>query len=215
MDTNMEQSILLTAHLGAVIIRADGTVEDCGIISTGNILVDTLKSWTDKPRKWLRAMFRWMRRNNILPAILTFASFYSLLNGHQPPEGVDLALVTTAGSVYMAVDFASAGVTPTISGFKFHDCGTGTTAAAIGDTALQTAAGTARVTGTPSNPSAGQYRSVATIAFTSTLAITEWGLFSASTVGTLWDHRIFAALNVVNGDSIQFTYTLTVPSGGT
>lgn len=30
----------------------------------------------------------------------------------------------------------------------------------------------------------------------------------------LWDHKVFSAINVSNGDSIQFTYTLTVNSGG-
>jgi hypothetical protein len=30
----------------------------------------------------------------------------------------------------------------------------------------------------------------------------------------MWDHKVFSAINVVNGDSIQFTYTLTVSSGG-
>lgn len=31
----------------------------------------------------------------------------------------------------------------------------------------------------------------------------------------LWDHKVFAgAINVVNGDSIQFTYQLTIQSGG-
>jgi len=30
----------------------------------------------------------------------------------------------------------------------------------------------------------------------------------------MWDRRQFAAVNVSNGDSIQFTYTLTVTSGG-
>ena len=30
----------------------------------------------------------------------------------------------------------------------------------------------------------------------------------------LWDHKVFSAINVVSGDSIQFTYTLTVTSGG-
>jgi len=127
----------------------------------------------------------------------------------------DCGIVTNAGVNYMASDFASGGVTPTISGFKFHDAGTGTGAAAVTDTALGIPWGGARVTGTPSNPTANQYRSVATISFTGTFAITEWGLFSAATVGTLWDRRVFAAINVVNGDSIQFTYTLTVNAGGT
>ncbi len=30
----------------------------------------------------------------------------------------------------------------------------------------------------------------------------------------MWDHKVFSAINVVNGDSIQFTYSLTVASGG-
>lgn len=30
----------------------------------------------------------------------------------------------------------------------------------------------------------------------------------------MWDHKVFSAINVVNGDSIQFTYDLTVTSGG-
>jgi hypothetical protein len=30
----------------------------------------------------------------------------------------------------------------------------------------------------------------------------------------MWDHKVFAAINVINGDSIQYTYTLTINSGG-
>jgi hypothetical protein len=30
----------------------------------------------------------------------------------------------------------------------------------------------------------------------------------------MWDHKVFAAINVVNGDSIQYTYQLTIQSGG-
>jgi hypothetical protein len=30
----------------------------------------------------------------------------------------------------------------------------------------------------------------------------------------MWDHKVFSAVNVANGDSIQFTYTLTINSGG-
>lgn len=31
---------------------------------------------------------------------------------------------------------------------------------------------------------------------------------------TLWDHKVFAAINVIAGDSIQYTYSLTCTSGG-
>jgi hypothetical protein len=30
----------------------------------------------------------------------------------------------------------------------------------------------------------------------------------------MWDHKVFTSIGVVNGDSIQFTYTLTINSGG-
>lgn len=33
-------------------------------------------------------------------------------------------------------------------------------------------------------------------------------------IPVLWDHKVFAAINVNNGDSIQFTYLLTINSGG-
>ncbi len=122
-------------------------------------------------------------------------------------------LVTTAGVNYLASDFNDGA--NDINLFDWQHTGIGTTAAVIGDTILENVTGVpARVSGTPTNPTANQYRSVATVAYVSTLAITEWGLFSASSAGTLWDRRVFAAVNVINGDSIQFTYTLTCTAGG-
>lgn len=184
-----------------------------------------------------------------------------------------------------------------------HFSGKGTTAAAATDIKIETIStngGQTAVAGTQSLVSAANaqaYRTVATIAYTGTEAVTEWGLHTSATrtattgspftnctattftgtatpytassatvqglqqsileagtttvwgfvisnttsVGTipawyktadgtlgstpgntetytirpiLWDHKVFAAINVVNGDSIQFTYTLTVSSGG-
>lgn len=122
-------------------------------------------------------------------------------------------LVTNAAVAYMAVAFAAGTASPDVGAFVQHDAGTGTTAAAVTDTALQTPWGGARVAGTHTS-STNVYTSVATITFTSSFAITEWGLFSAASTGTLLDHRVFSAINVVNGDSIAFTYNLTIPSGG-
>lgn len=120
-------------------------------------------------------------------------------------------IVTTAGVNYLASTFTGTGAPANIN---FADSGTGTTAAAIGDTALQTGTGNARVAGTQTNPSANLYRSVATLPYSGSAAITEYGIFSASTVGTLFDHFVFSAVNVVNGDSITFTFTLTLTAGG-
>jgi hypothetical protein len=100
------------------------------------------------------------------------------------------------------------------STFEFHAAGTGTTGAANGDTAMETASGS-RVEGTQTEgASANIYRSVGTIPFTGSVAVTEHGLFSASTGATLMDRHVFTAINVVNGDSIQFTYELTCSAGG-
>lgn len=123
-------------------------------------------------------------------------------------------VVTTAGVNYLRDDFAAGAGSADISNFKYHDTGTGTVAEAVGDTALGTATGDARVVGTQDNSVAKQYKSVATLPYTATLAITEHGLFSASTSGTLWDRTKFAAINVISGDSIQFTYILSISDGG-
>lgn len=98
--------------------------------------------------------------------------------------------------------------------FKYHDSGVGTTAENAANTDMETTDGESRATGTQTEASATVYQSVATISYTTTKAITEHGLFNASTSGTLMDRTVFSAINVVNGDSIQFTYSLTVSAGG-
>ena len=97
--------------------------------------------------------------------------------------------------------------------FKYHDSGVGTTAENITDTAMETTDGESRATGTQTESAANAYRSVGTIAYTTTKAITEHGLFNDVSAGTLMDRTVFSAINVVNGDSISFTYTLTVSAG--
>lgn len=101
----------------------------------------------------------------------------------------------------------------TISNFKYHASGIGTTAEAASQTALVTESAT-RATGSQTEgASVNIYKTVGTINYTSTLAITEHGLFSAASAGTMLDRSVFAAINVQNLDSIEFTYELTVPSG--
>lgn len=124
---------------------------------------------------------------------------------------VSRRVVTTAGVNYLATTFTGTGEP---ENFNFHASGTGSTAEAVGDTALVTEVESARVSGTQSNPSANVYRTVATIPYTATRAIVEHGVFSASTTGTLLDRSVFSAINVVSGDSIQFTYNLTLTAGG-
>jgi hypothetical protein len=122
-------------------------------------------------------------------------------------------VITDTGAEFVANAFSLANGS-IVSAFEYHACGIGTTAAAAADTTLGNVTGApARVQGSEDVTGSKTYVTVATIAFTSSLAITEWGLFSASSAGTMLDRKVFSAINVVNGDSIQFTYTLTVSSG--
>ena len=222
-----------------------------------------------------------------------------LIHAHDLGSG----LVTNVGVTALANDFAWAQNCQTLKLANNHASGTGTTAAAATDIKLQTVStngGQTPVAGTQTLVSAAnlqKYQTVATIAYTGTEAVTEWGLFTSNvlsaTTGTpatattattltatgtpytassattrgeqqfvvvtgttavyglilsntpngltipawyktadgtagatpgateaftiypvMWDHKVFAAINVVNGDSIQFTYQLTVNSGG-
>ena len=98
--------------------------------------------------------------------------------------------------------------------FKYHDSGVGITDPAVGDVDIETTDGESRATGTQTESAANVYQSVGTISYTTTKAITEHGLFNASTGVTLMDRSEFAAINVVSGNSIQFTYDLTLTAGG-
>ena len=101
-----------------------------------------------------------------------------------------------------------------IGDFKFHDSGVGTTAAAITDVDMETTDAESRATGSQTESGSVAYQSVGTIAYTSTLSITEHGLFSASTGVTLMDRTVFAAVPVINGDSVQYTYAISYVAGG-
>ena len=98
--------------------------------------------------------------------------------------------------------------------FKYHDSGVGTTAENVANTDIETTDAESRATGTQTESSATVYQSVGTISYTTTKAITEHGLFNAATGVTLMDRTVFSAINVVNGDSVQFTYSLTCAAGG-
>lgn len=129
-------------------------------------------------------------------------------------------VITDAGIAFLVDDWDNNG--QDLTTMNYHGCGTGTNAEAAGDTALQTESTTAlnpdntRATGTRSQPAANQYRTVGTLTFDATAAVTEHGILSQSATGggTLWDRSVFSAINVASGDSIQFTYTCILSSGG-
>lgn len=234
---------------------------------------------------------------------------------HQGHADLGSGLVTNIGAMAIANEAVtlaspSAARINTLFLSNFHATGTGVTGAATTDLKLQTIStqgGQTPVAGaqtidTSSTGAVPKYKTVATIPYTGTEAVTEWGLHTSgtlsSTTGTpftaatattftatatpftassttvqglqqqivipgtttvygviqsnttsvatlvnngttgwwtqaagaagatpgateaytlrpiLWDHKVFSAINVVNGDSIQFTYTLTITSGG-
>lgn len=117
--------------------------------------------------------------------------------------------VTTAFVNYLVASLQN-GTTSPIDVFKYHDSGIGTNAESNSDTTLQTPTGDARVVGTQvQGGSANIYRSVATITYAAGKAVTEHGLFSASSTGTLMDRSVFSVINVATGEKIEFTYELT------
>lgn len=134
-------------------------------------------------------------------------------DGHKEDYGVVGWRVVTTAFVSFVVDQLQT-ETSVFGDFKFHDSGVGTTAENIADTGIETTDGESRATGTQTESAANAYRSVGTISYTTTKAITEHGLFNDATTGTLMDRTVFSAINVVNGDSVQFTYTLTLAAGG-
>lgn len=184
----------------------------------------------ERVNAWRTANFRhlWRGARRVLTArALRLATMYgSLYATHIKADGqvlhlglASMRVVTTAG-VNFLVDALQGSVEPEI--LRYHAVGTGTNAEASADTALQTESTTiltvdsTRATGTlTEGASANIYRTVGTVSFDGSGAITEHGIFSQAATGggTLLDRSVFSAVNVVNGDSIAFTYDLTLPAG--
>jgi hypothetical protein len=153
------------------------------------------------------------KRFGLLTAIGKLEAKHFRADGTVVDYGVLSRRVVTDAFVAFVVDQLQV-ETSVFGDFKYHDSGVGTTAEAAANTAIETTDGEARATGSQTESAANAYRSVGTISYTTTKAITEHGLFNDPTAGTLMDRSVFSAINVVNGDSIQFTYTLTLTSGG-
>jgi len=150
----------------------------------------------------------------------TWLKHFSFLLGGMSDSRLISNLVVSAGKAGIASRINGAG---SEAAFLSIGIGTGTGAAAAGDTALGTevkadgtgasgvhaiASATAtRVTTSVTNDTA---QDVGTINFTATIAVTEAGLFNATTNGTMLARQVFTAINVVTGDSLQITWKVQV-----
>lgn len=93
--------------------------------------------------------------------------------------------------------------------------GTGTTAVSASDTALVTetassgltrAAATVSLVTTSATNDTSQW--LKSFSVTGTVAVTESGVFNASSTGTMLCRQTFSAVNVVNGDTLQITWKI-------
>jgi hypothetical protein len=207
--------------------------------STGSVDAKLIKAqrapWRWRLSNYLRSPFirSWIGVKVIVPlarkfGIMTaYGELRAVLIKGDTGERVNYGLlsyrvITDTGVTFMRDDFNNNA--QDITTLNFHGCGTGTGNEAAGDTGLGTESTTAlnpdntRATGTRSTPAANQFRSIGTLTFDANTAVTEHGILSQAATGggTLWDRSKFAAINVDGsvGDSIQFTYTLTLTSGG-
>jgi hypothetical protein len=98
---------------------------------------------------------------------------------------------------------------PTLAKPGWMAVGTGTTAAATGDTAL--VAETARVALATKTRATNVVTYTATFAAgTGTGALTEAGIFDAASVGNLWNRVVFSVVNKGAADSLTITWTTTI-----
>lgn len=133
---------------------------------------------------------------------------------------MSMRVVTDTGVGYIVDAFQNL---VELENMKYHGFGTGGSAEAAANTGLTTELTTqynpdsTRPTGTTiEGATANIYRTVATLSPDSggTIAITEHGVFSATSAGVLLDRSLFAAVNLVAGsDSLQVTYDLTFTAG--
>lgn len=115
-------------------------------------------------------------------------------------------VVVTVGKNYLATWLTAA--TQADYFMRYIGLGTGTNAANASDTTLQTEL-SSRVAGTLT-PSSNVWQNVASFGpGVDTGAITESGIFSASSAGTMFARQTFAVINKGAGDSLQVTWQIT------
>lgn len=86
--------------------------------------------------------------------------------------------------------------------------GSGVTAPAVTQTALVTENAEARVATTQSQPAANIWRHLFEITATGNRTVNEFGVFTASTVGTMLIRGTHATLNIETGDRVEYTVDL-------
>ena len=116
-------------------------------------------------------------------------------------------VVVTVGKTFMAAWLAAASQADYF--MKYMGLGEGLSAANASDTVLETPLPT-RVIGAVTSAS-NVWQNIAVFgAGVNTGAVSEAGLFSAASGGTLMAHQVFGVITKAAGDSLQITWQITV-----
>lgn len=139
-----------------------------------------------------------------------FASVTALFLGSYGQTKVVGNLITNAGFALVA-GLTNGSGSPAAA--TYIAVGTGTNAAAVTDTTLQTESSTSGlsrasatvslVTTSVTNDTSQMLKS---FSVSGTVAVTESGVLNASSTGTLLCRQVFSAINVVSGDTLQITW---------
>ena len=126
-------------------------------------------------------------------------------DGNVKHEVIIPNLVVTTGKSYIASRMKDASATA----MSHMAIGTGSTSAAAGNTTLGSEAGRVALTSTTVTNNDVAY--VATFpAGTGTGALTEAGIFNASSSGTLLCRTVFSVINKASADTLGITWTVSV-----
>lgn len=128
-------------------------------------------------------------------------------NGELKEERKIKNLVVDDGLDYIASRMKDA----TATAMSHMEVGTGTTSPVAGDTTLETAIVGSRVALTSTTVTSNAIEYIGDFpAGTGTGAITEAGVFNASSAGTLLCRTTFAVVNKGAADTLKITWTVTV-----
>lgn len=142
---------------------------------------------------------------------ISFPKFFGL-TGYMTRQAKYSNLLVTAGKGLITTRINGIGSSAAPS---YMAIGTGTNAAAAGDTALQTEStgtGYDRVAGTQStqttDTASDTNQLLASWTVSSSKAITEMGILNAASVGTLFVRNVFSAYTLQSGDTFEMTHKL-------
>lgn len=171
--------------------------------------IEEAKELLDAARK---PMFKWNFIGKFINKHFGKDLQWAFLTGMWTLNPIVDNLVTTRGKRVIAEQLNGVTTAPVTA----IALGTGTTAAAAGDTALQTEIttnggqrGAATTSNQTTSTTGDTARWVKTFSFTGSFAVTEEGLFdNNSSGGNMLARQVFSAVNVVNGDSLQITHNV-------